>query len=175
MNLSNLSYMNARIQTSLGTIDVELFSDLTPTTANNFVSLAESGFYNNLVWHRIVRGFVIQTGDPNSRNAQGDQSRWGEGGSEKSIRLEINSKLHHVAGTLGVARAPDPDSGSSQFFINLRDNASLDGKYTVFGKVTGGMDTVSALGNLPVNGRYNPLNPSEAMMISVKIDNSPKI
>jgi cyclophilin family peptidyl-prolyl cis-trans isomerase len=161
--------MKAKIDTSAGSIEVELFPDFAPITVNNFATLARSGFYNNLVWHRIVKGFVIQTGDPNSKNAEGNKGAWGQGGSEKNIPLEVNPKLHHQAGTLGVARASDPNSGSSQFFINLRDNYSLDQKYTVFGKVSSGMDVVNQIGSVEVERNDVPRDPSKAMLLSVTI------
>jgi cyclophilin family peptidyl-prolyl cis-trans isomerase len=161
--------LKARIETSAGTIEAELFLDFTPVTANNFATFANSGFYSNLVWHRIVKGFVIQTGDPNSRNGAGNRSTWGQGGSERKIPLEIDPKLHHQAGTLGVARSKDPNSGSSQFFINLKDNFSLDGNYTVFGKVSSGMDVVNQIGSLEAGAGDVPKDPSRAMLLSVLV------
>ncbi len=148
----------ARINTSLGAIEVELFQSATPKTVANFVNLAKAGFYNNLVWHRIVKGFVIQTGDPNTRDGGGDRSLWGTGGSSQTVPLEINSTLHNYAGYLGMARSQDLNSGSSQFYINLANNTSLDGKYTVFGKVISGMDVAVAIGNVPVNSSDQPVN-----------------
>jgi cyclophilin family peptidyl-prolyl cis-trans isomerase len=173
-------YVYAKLDTSQGTFEVELFKNQTPTTVNNFVSLANSGFYNNLVWHRIATGFVIQTGDPTSRNGQGNPCNWGTGTSGTTIPLEIVPSLHNYAGYLGMASA----SGglpSSQFFINLTNNsASLDGRYTVFGKVISGMNVVDAIGNLAINGSCQggsrdgpPATPSQAMLISVTIQNTP--
>ncbi len=161
--------MKAKIDTNAGAIEVELFQEFTPITVNNFATLAKSGFYNNLVWHRIVKGFVIQTGDPNSRNGQGNRNTWGTGGSERRIPLEINPKLHHEAGTLGVARSSDPNSGSSQFFINLKENFNLDRNYTVFGKVSSGMDAVNQIARAPVEANDQPRDPSQAMMLSVTV------
>jgi len=161
----------ARINTSLGAIEVELFKSATPKTTANFVNLASSGFYNNLVWHRIVKGFVIQTGDSNTRNGGGDKSLWGTGGSSQTIPLEINATLHNSAGYLGMARSSDPNSGSSQFYINLANNNSLDGQYTVFGKVISGMDVAIAIGNVPVNSSDQPL--SLVFLTGISIINSP--
>lgn len=163
----------ALIDTSQGTIEIELFQSLTPKTVNNFVSLANSGFYNNLVWHRIVKGFVIQTGDPNTRNAGGSQSTWGTGGSNTSVPLESVSSLHNDEGYVAMAHTSQSTSATSQFYINLANNTSLDGQYTVFGKVISGMSAVLAIGNLPVNSNGIPLNPSQAMMISVTIQSTP--
>jgi cyclophilin family peptidyl-prolyl cis-trans isomerase len=172
-------YVFAKLATSQGTFEVELFKNQTPATVNNFVSLAQSGFYNNLIWHRISTGFVIQTGDPNTKNGQGNPCSWGTGTSNKTIPLETVPSLHNVAGTLGMA-SPANGLPSSQFFVNLNDNsASLDGKYTVFGKVISGMSVVDALGNLQVSSACGsstdgpPATPSSAMLLSVTIQSSP--
>lgn len=161
--------MQAKIDTSQGVIIVDLFEAESPKTVNNFVELARSGFYTNLVFHRIVKGFVIQTGDPKTKNGTGNRLQWGTGGSEKKMPLEIAASLRHSQGTLGVARSEDPNSGSSQFFINLRNNAALDGRYTVFGKVTSGMDAINKIANLSVDQNNAPRNPSEAMLKSITI------
>jgi cyclophilin family peptidyl-prolyl cis-trans isomerase len=161
----------ATLTTSAGTIVVELYQVQAPKTVTNFVNLAGSGFYNNLTWHRIVKGFVIQTGDPNTRNGGGDRSTWGTGGSSQTVPLEIVGSLHNNAGYLGMARSSDPNSGSSQFYINLADNPSLDGGYTVFGKVISGMNVALALGNTPVNSQSQPINP--VFLTSVTISSSP--
>ncbi len=163
----------AKIDTSQGMIEVELFQGLTPKTVTNFVQLANQGFYNNLVWHRIVQNFVIQTGDPNTRNGQGVQSTWGTGGSNTSVPLETVSSLHNYAGFLAMAHTSASTSATSQFYINLVNNTSLDGQYTVFGEVISGMSVVNSLAALPVNSNDVPLNPSQAMMISVTIQSSP--
>jgi cyclophilin family peptidyl-prolyl cis-trans isomerase len=163
----------AKLNTSKGLIEVELYRSQTPTTVNNFVNLAKSGFYNNLVWHRIHPGFVIQTGDPNSRNGL-NNSTWGTGGSSPTIPLEIDSSLHNYAGYLGIAHSTDPNSGSSQFYINLSDNsAALDGKYTVFGRVITGMDVANAIGNVPI---YTPPDGQPITLVflnNVTISNNP--
>ncbi len=166
----------AKLNTSKGLIEVELYQSATPETVTNFVNLARSGFYDNLVWHRIVNGFVIQTGDPNTRNV-GNRSTWGQGGSSQTVPLEIDVSLHNYAGYLGMAHAQDPNSGSSQFYINLGDNsANLDGKYTVFGKVISGMDTAFAIANVPVYPQSSPLysQPIDPVFLtSVTISSSP--
>jgi cyclophilin family peptidyl-prolyl cis-trans isomerase len=162
----------ATLNTASGPIVVELYGAQAPKTVNNFVSLAKSGFYSNLVWHRIVKGFVIQTGDPNTRNGGGDRSTWGTGGSSQTVPLEINPALHNDIGYLGMARSSDPNSGSSQFYINLANNNSLDGNYTVFGKVvnSGGMDAANAIANVPVNSQSQPITP--VFLISVQVSGS---
>jgi cyclophilin family peptidyl-prolyl cis-trans isomerase len=173
------SLVYAVFDTSQGTFEAELFQNDTPRTVANFVSLADSGFYNNLVWHRIVQGFVIQTGDPTSRNAAGNPCSWGQGGSNSSIPFEYAPSLHNDVGYIAMASTAPKAPGTSQFYINLQNNPSLDGSYAVFGKVISGMSVVNALGNLPVSsacsssGGSPPSNPSQAMLISVTIKNSP--
>jgi cyclophilin family peptidyl-prolyl cis-trans isomerase len=164
---SNLIY--ARINTSLGSIEVELFPTAAPQTVANFVNLSKSGFYTNLVWHRIVntpKPFVIQTGDPLTRNGGGNRSLWGTGGSSKTVPLET-SVLHNYVCYLGMARSQDLNSGTSQFYINLANNTSLDGLYTVFGKVVSGMNVVNEIANVQVNSNQQPVDP--VFMTSVTI------
>jgi cyclophilin family peptidyl-prolyl cis-trans isomerase len=176
----------AVISTTQGTFTVELFPQAAPKTVANFVSLADSGFYNNLVWHRIVAGFAIQIGDPTTRNGGGNESLWGDTGSNQTVPLETNTTLVNEGyvnnvGYLGMARTSDPNSGSSQFFINLADNSDLNGQYTVFGKVISGMSVVDAIAALPVNGQCQssgetacqPLNPTDAEILSITIQSSP--
>ncbi len=166
----------AKLNTTKGVVEVELYQNSAPKTVANIVSLARSGFYNNLVWHRIKVGFVIQTGDPNTRNGGGNRTTWGQGGSPQTVPLEIDSSLHNNIGYLGMARSSDPNSGSSQFYINLANNNSLDGSYTVFGKVISGMDVAYALGNVPTTAQYQPDQPSDpasAMLLGITISNTP--
>jgi len=126
----------ATIDTDKGIIKFELYEDKAPITTKNFIDLATSGFYDGLTFHRVEDGFVIQGGDP-----KGD----GTGGSGKTIPLEIHPDLKHVKGAVAMARKPDPDSATSQFYITLADTPFLDGNYAVFGKVTGGMDVVESI------------------------------
>jgi len=126
----------ANIETTKGKIKAELYASKAPISTKNFIELANSGFYNGLIFHRVEPGFVIQTGDPD-----GD----GTGGSDKTIPLEIVPGLTHVKGALGMARTNDPDSATSQFYIALDDIHGLDGAYAVFGKVTEGMDVAEKI------------------------------
>ena len=124
-----------------GTIEVELDADTAPITVTNFVKLAQEGFYDGLTFHRIMEGFMIQGGDPN-----GD----GTGGSEENIKGEfsnngVDNDISHTRGTISMARASDPDSASSQFFIVQADSTFLDGDYAGFGHVTEGMDIVDKI------------------------------
>ncbi len=127
---------HALIQTDKGNIRFEIFEKEAPITSANFIKLAQSGFYNGLTFHRYEPGFVIQGGDPN-----GD----GTGGSSETISLEIVPELKFDKSAVGMARANDPDSASSQFFITLEDSHFLDGSYAVFGKVVEGMDVALKL------------------------------
>jgi dolichyl-diphosphooligosaccharide--protein glycosyltransferase len=164
----------ALICTSLGLIEVQLSPADAPKTVANFVSLAQSGFYNDLVWHRIVPGFVIQAGDPNTKNGGGVKSTWGSGTSGTNIQFEDDGKLHNTAGTIAMASTAAGAGGSSQFYINLVDNsASLDGKYAVFGTVINGMSVVQSLGNVPTLSNQQPSNPAQAYIVSVTIQNTP--
>ena len=124
-----------------GVIKLELDADTAPITVNNFVSLVKSGFYDNLTFHRIMDGFMIQGGDPNHN---------GTGGSKRTIKGEfsangIENNISHVRGVISMARSNDPDSASSQFFIVHQDSTFLDGNYAAFGKVIEGMEVVDKI------------------------------
>lgn len=154
----------ATLDTTNGTMVVELYRAQAPKTVANFVSLANQHFYDNLVWHRIAKSPpVIQTGDPNTRYGNTSRSTWGTGGSPQTVPLEIDSSLRNNLGYLGMARSTDPNSGSSQFYINMANNNYLDGQYTVFGKVLSGMNVANALWATPTytSGQYQdqPINP----------------
>ncbi len=129
------SGQEAVIETNQGVIKFQFFPQDAPQTVENFIQLAKKGFYNGLLWHRVVPGFVIQGGDP-----QGD----GSGGPGYTIKAEFNPRPH-LAGTVAMARAADPDSAGSQFYICLAAQPFLDGKYTVFGQVTEGFDVVQKI------------------------------
>lgn len=150
----------------------ELFPMSAPKTVANFVNLANAGFFNGLVWHRIVNGFVIQTGDPLTKFGSGNRKMWGTGGSDKTVPLEISS-LRNETGTLGMARSQDPNSGSSQFYVNLADNAFLNGQYTVFGKLVNGLDVAQKIAALPVDRDGQPLVPSQAVVTRITTQNAP--
>lgn len=162
----------AVIDTSAGTIVAELLPAAAPKTVANIVNLANAGFFSDLVWHRIVKGFVIQTGDPLTKNGGGNRRMWGSGGSNQRVPLEI-SDLRNDKGTLGMARSQDPNSGSSQFYINLADNAFLNGQYTVFGKVVSGLEVAEKLAAMPVDSMDQPVAPADAALRSISIRASP--
>jgi cyclophilin family peptidyl-prolyl cis-trans isomerase len=174
----NVNIMYATLNTSKGTFEVELYHSQTPITVNNFVNLAKSGFYNNLVWHRIQPGFVIQTGDENTKGGGGNNNTWGQY-QGTTIPDEIVSSLHNYAGYMAMANTGAANSGSTQFFINLVDSSStLDGHYTVFGKVIMGMGVVSSIGSVPVypappGGVCCQPSPPLPLLTSVTISNTP--
>ncbi len=126
----------AIIETPKGTIKFELKESEAPVTTKNFIDLANKGFYNGLIFHRVEPGFVIQGGDPKGN---------GTGGSGKNIQLEIAPTLSHKKGAVGMARSQDPNSASSQFYICIEDAKFLDKNYAVFGQVTEGQNVVSAI------------------------------
>ena len=130
------------LETSEGKIELELFPKVAPKHVENFLGLVRRGFYDSLMFHRVIDGFMIQTGDPN-----GD----GSGGADTTVPAEFNDSLHH-AGTLGMARSTDPNSASSQFYICLAPTPHLDHKYTVFGKTIAGFDVVQKIGKTPTSG-----------------------
>lgn len=130
------------LETDLGMIAIRFYPDVAPNHVRNFIDLSENGDYNGTKFHRIIPGFVIQGGDPNTRS--GDSSTWGQGGSGNGVKAEFSS-VHHARGILSMARSQDPDSGRSQFFICVDDAGALDNKYSVFGKVVSGMDVVDKI------------------------------
>ncbi len=137
------------LETDLGTIAIRFYPDVAPNHVRNFIDRAEGGDYDGTKFHRIIPGFVIQGGDPNTRS--GDPSTWGTGGSGPGVKAEFSS-VHHGRGILSMARSADPDSAQSQFFICVDDADSLDNKYSVFGKVTSGMDVVDKIVTGPAGG-----------------------
>ena len=154
-----------KIKTKFGDISVEFFPDAAPKTVENFKKLAKSGFYDGLVFHRIVPGFVIQGGDPNTKSAA-NRSRWGTGGPGWMVKAEFN-KNKHTRGTLSMARSQDPNSAGSQFFIVLKDSSFLDGQYTVFGRVTAGMDAVDKIAALKCDSADAPVDAEQAKIVGV--------
>ena len=132
----------AEVHTSAGEIDIRFFPDVAPNHVKNFIDLAEKGFYNGSKFHRVIPGFMIQGGDPNT--ISGSPSTWGTGGSGKNIDAEFNS-VKHKRGILSMARSNSPNSASSQFFIMVADAPSLDNQYSAFGQVTKGMDVVDKI------------------------------
>lgn len=150
------------IKTNFGSIKFSLLPELAPETVRNFSKLAKSGFYNETLFHRVIPGFMIQGGDPNTKSP--DKSVWGQGGPGYNLKAEFNSRSH-LRGIVSMARAADPDSAGSQFFIVTSDSTFLDKQYTVFGEVTEGMDVADKIVNLPRDGNDCP--EQEAKMLEV--------
>lgn len=145
----------AVITTNKGVITLELFEARTPVTAENFKKLASEGFYNGTRFHRVIKGFMIQGGDPLSKDL-GMQSRWGTGGPGYSFNDEITSENRNDVGTISMANA-GPNTNGSQFFINTAPNNFLDTKHTVFGRVTSGMEVVTAIENTKTGAQDRPV------------------
>ncbi|HHT89059.1 MAG TPA: peptidylprolyl isomerase [Clostridiales bacterium] len=143
---------------------LELYPDIAPNTVNNFISLINKGFYNGLIFHRVIRGFMIQGGDPNGN---------GTGGPGYSIKGEFTynnfeNKLKHTAGVISMARSQRPDSAGSQFFIMHKDSPHLDGSYAAFGKIIDGIDVVNKIADTKTDYSDMPLEPQ--VMKSVTVD-----
>ncbi len=172
-NMTNESNPVAEVKTNLGTFELELFADTMPVTAGNFIELAESGYYDGVLFHRVIPGFMIQGGDPLTKEA--DTGRYGTGGPGYAIPDEhvAGEYLTNVRGTISMANS-GPNSGGSQFFINVADNANLDfdkqplsSKHPVFGKIVSGMDVVDKIAQVERNERDLPVEP--VVMESVTI------
>ncbi len=142
----------------MGEVVLRFFPDVAPGHVNNFVKLSKEGFYNGTTFHRVIPGFMIQGGDPNSKTS--DRSSHGMGGPGHKVKAEFNSKPH-TRGIVSMARANDPDSAGSQFFICVADANFLDWQYTVFGEVVSGMDVVDTIVSMKRDGRDNPLERAE--------------
>ena len=145
---------NAVIETTLGSIEVEFYPDKAPIHVENFKKLAGDGFYDKTYFHRVIPGFMVQGGDPNTKD--GDRSTDGTGGSGKNLKAEFTDIIHK-RGIMSMARSADPDSASSQFFLMVADSPHLDGQYSAFGKVVEGMDIVDKIVNSDRDDRDNPL------------------
>jgi len=155
---------DAIIKTGFGNIKFSLLPDIAPETVRNFSQLAKSKFYNETLFHRVIPGFMIQGGDPNTKNP--DKSTWGQGGPGYNLKAEFNTRSH-LRGIVSMARANDPDSAGSQFFIVTSDSMFLDRQYTVFGEVVDGMEVADKIVNLPRDGNDCPNQ--EVKMLEVTI------
>lgn len=152
----------AVIETKFGKIVLRLFPDVAPRHVKNFIELASKGFYDGTTFHRVIPGYIIQGGDPNSRDP--NRALHGQGGPGYTINAEFNERLHK-RGTLSMARARDPNSAGSQFFICVADAPTLDGLYTVFGEVVSGMEAVDRIAGAPRDSRDNPLDRIEMKVV----------
>lgn len=161
--IKKMSETRAVIETKFGNIELKFFPDVAPNHVNNFIELAKKGFYDGTTFHRVIPGFMIQGGDPNSKDP--DKSRHGMGGPGYTLKAEFNNK-QHKRGILSMARAAHPDSAGSQFFICVADSLFLDRQYTVFGEVVSGMEVVDKIVSQPRDARDNP---NERIEMKVKI------
>jgi len=161
--IKKMSETSAVIETKFGNITLKFFPDVAPGHVQNFIDLAKKGFYDGTTFHRVIPGFMIQGGDPNSKIA--DKRTHGMGGPGYTIKAEFNNRPHK-RGTLSMARSQNPDSAGSQFFICVKDSPFLNGQYTVFGEVVSGMDAVDKIVSQP---RDQNDNPNERIEMKVKI------
>lgn len=145
----------ATITTNKGNITLELFSEMTPNTAENFKKLANQGFYNGTRFHRVIKGFMIQGGDPLSKDIA-NQNRWGTGGPGYQFVDEIGAENRNNIGTIAMANS-GPNTNGSQFFINVANNNFLDTKHTVFGRVISGTEVVNAIENTKTGQNDRPV------------------
>jgi peptidyl-prolyl cis-trans isomerase B (cyclophilin B) len=145
----------ATIETSLGSIEIEFLPDKAPGHVKNFVDLARKGFYDGTTFHRVIPGFMIQGGDPNTKDPQGSRDRHGIGGPGYQIKAEFND-VSHTRGVLSMARSSDPNSAGSQFFIVVKDSVFLDRQYTAFGRVVSGIEVADKIVNSPRDAKDNP-------------------
>ena len=164
----------ATLSTSLGDFTVELYADKMPLTAGNFIKLAKSGFYDGLHFHRVINGFMIQFGCPNSRDPESPRAGTGNG-PDGRIQDEhpADAKISNEPGTLSMANTGQPNSGSCQFFINTVHNSYLDwftpgpSKHPVFGKVTSGMDVVKKIESAPTGANDGPKPPIQMVKVTI--------
>ncbi|MBA3283913.1 MAG: peptidylprolyl isomerase [Nitrosopumilus sp.] len=165
---TNNTTNTANIETSQGQIKVQFLPDVAPKHVKNFQDLAKKGFYDGVAFHRLVKGFVIQAGDPNTKN-DSNKEAWGTGGPGYTINQEFNN-IPHERGIVSMARTMDPNSAGSQFFIVLKDSKFLDNQYTVFGKVTEGMDVVDKIANVSTNAMDQPVDSNLARINKITIN-----
>jgi len=161
--IKKMSETKAIIETNLGNIELKFFPEVAPNHVNNFIELAKKGFYDGSTFHRVIPGFMIQGGDPNSKNP--DRSKQGMGGPGYTLKAEFNNKPHK-RGILSMARAQHPDSAGSQFFICVADSFFLDRQYTVFGEVVSGMEVADKILSQTRDKMDNPI---ERIDVKVKI------
>ena len=161
--IKKMAETKAVIETKFGNIELKFFPEVAPNHVNNFIELAKKGFYDGTTFHRVIPGFMIQGGDPNSKDP--DKSKHGTGGPGYTVKAEFNDKPHKK-GTLSMARAANPDSAGSQFFICVADAPFLNKQYTVFGEVVSGMDVADKIVSQPRDPRDNP---NERIEMKIKI------
>ncbi len=162
--IKKMADTQAIIETKFGNITIKFFPDVAPGHVKNFIDLAKNGTYDNTVFHRVIPGFMIQGGDPTSKDPA-KRRAYGTGGPGYTIKAEFNDKPH-VRGVVSMARAANPDSAGSQFFIVVKDSRFLDKQYTVFGEVVSGMEAADKIVSQPRDANDNP---NERIEMKVKI------
>jgi len=153
----------ALIKTNFGDIKIKLLPEIAPETVRNFITLTKSNFYDGTLFHRVIPKFMIQGGDPNTKEP--DKSVWGQGGPGYNLKAEFNSRSH-LRGIVSMARSTDPDSAGSQFFIVTSDSTFLDRQYTVFAEVVEGLEIADKIVNLPRDGNDCPLEEAKMLRIT---------
>ena len=161
--IKKMAETRAIIETRLGNIELKFFPEVAPNHVKNFLDLAKKGFYDGTTFHRVIPKFMIQGGDPNSKNP--DKSKHGTGGPGYTVKAEFSDKPHK-RGALSMARAQNPDSAGCQFFICVADSAFLNKQYTVFGEVVSGMEVADKIVGQPRDARDNP---NERVEMKLKI------
>ena len=161
--IAKMAGSRAVIETKFGNMELKFFPEVAPNHVNNFIELAKKGSYDDTIFHRVIPGFMIQGGDPNSKSP--DKSQHGMGGPGHTVKAEFNEKPHK-RGILSMARSGNPDSAGSQFFICVADAPFLDRQYTVFGEVVSGMEVADKIVNQP---RDQKDNPNERIEMKIKI------
>ncbi len=163
--IKKMTDTTAVIETKFGKIEIKFFPEVAPNHVNNFIELAKKGFYDGTTFHRVIPGFMIQGGDPNSKDP--DRKKHGMGGPGYAVKAEFN-QTPHKRGILSMARSSDPDSAGSQFFICVADAPFLDRQYTAFGQVTSGMEAVDKVVGQPRDKQDNPLERVEIKVLLIE-------
>lgn len=174
-SVHKLAVMEVAFGGSRETVMIELFPNAAPQTVNNFIDLCDSGFYNGLAFHRAIEGFLVQTGDPLTSD-ESARLKWGTGGEDKTIPAEI--KLPHRVGAVAMARRsdkvnPERRSNGSQFYVTLGNYGALEGKYTVFGQVVSGLETIQRISIMPVDANDCPVARIEIKSMKVITQKGP--
>jgi peptidyl-prolyl cis-trans isomerase B (cyclophilin B) len=163
--IKKMTDTTAVIETKFGKIELKFFPEVAPNHVNNFIDLAKKGFYDGTTFHRVIPGFMIQGGDPNSKDP--DRKKHGMGGPGFAVKAEFN-QTPHKRGILSMARSSDPDSAGSQFFICVADAPFLDRQYTAFGQVTSGMEVADKIVSQPRDKQDNPLERVEIKVLLIE-------
>jgi peptidylprolyl isomerase len=166
MEVENKSFSGVVLKTNLGDIEIKFLADEAPKTVNNFIKLTEESFFEGIKFHRVIKGFMIQSGDPLTKDDSAS-AMWGTGGPGYTFEDEIHSKNNNAVGTIAMANS-GPNTNGSQFFINVADNNFLDTKHTVFGQIINGLDIVMKISEVPTKEGDVPVDPVIIERIELK-------